>query len=412
MCTLTDAQLKEVQDFWKPYEFAYQNDSKQQAFFTAYSGKFDLSYSGFGTHRFLLHQLWNSHPSATLIGQKCFTPLFFHGVKMAEIYIMKIGDEFLDGDRNVISLDDAAALLVAKVSRSSAGEAIIKLSGGGEGRNISFINKNTAMAEIFNVLNNIKGDFICEQVIRNHVSFAELNPKSLNTLRMVTLNWKGKIHYCGAALRMGTGKRMDNWSAGGVACGVNADGSLNKYAFYEDGRLLDKHPVTGVVFENHKLYRFPEAVTLVKKLHAQVSQLKHICWDVTVDEWGDLVLVEVNALGTFELTQMGTGMNGYANKDIAKEIFDTYLIERFFYDKAIFDWNYREFVDHISLRKYCGMDEEVTVPREIDGKPVWILYDDAVTDNRVRKLIVPRSVRVYPRAYSKIAKTCTVVYVD
>lgn len=73
---LTDEQRKQVEEFWEPYAFAYQNDYHQQQMFSGISGKFDPSYFGFGLQRYLQVRFWN-HESFKWIGEKNFTPLFF-----------------------------------------------------------------------------------------------------------------------------------------------------------------------------------------------------------------------------------------------------------------------------------------------------------------------------------------------
>jgi len=407
---LTEEQLKEIEDFWAPYSFAYQNDPRQQAFFSAITGKFDPSYFGFGMQRYYMVRFWN-HQSFSLVKQKNYTPLFFHGVKMPETYIYNENGYFFDGNRDLLSREQAVKHLMQCIKKSSAGEAIIKPSDGGEGKEISFITKDMSREEVTKILTSYHSEYICQQVVRNHSSFSALYPGSLNTLRMITLHWKDTFYFVGAVLRMGTSKRVDNWSQGGLACGVNPDGTMHKYAFYENGELAEKHPVTGVVFENHKLPKIPEAIELVKKLHSQLPQQKYISWDITVDDEGDLMMIELNSPGSHELVQM-TGANGYVNREIAKEIFDEYLIKRFFYEKATFDWNYREFSDHISLREYCGLDSTIHVPSEINGKKVRLIYENAFRGNAIKKVVVPSSVIVHAGAFRNVTSKYEIIRID
>lgn len=327
------------------------------------------------------------------------------------IYIYNESGYFFDGNRNLLSREQAVKHLRQCIQDSAAGEAIIKPSDGGEGKGISFISKNISREEVEKILTSYRSGYICQQVIRNHSAFSALYPDSLNTLRMCTLHWKDTFYFVGAVLRMGTANRVDNWSQGGLACGVNPDGTMQKYAFYENGELVEKHPVTGVVFENHKLPKIPEAIELVKKLHSQLPQQKYISWDITVDDEGDLMMIELNSPGTHEMVQM-TGVNGYVNRKIAKEIFDEYLIEKFFYEKAVFDWNYREFSDHISLREYCGLDSTIHVPSEINGKKVRLIYENAFHGNAIKKVMIPSSVYIHSGAFKNVTSKYEVVRIN
>lgn len=102
------------------------------------------------------------------------------------------------------------------------------------------------------------------------------------------------------------------------------------------------------------------------------------------------------------------GQNGYVNKKIAKEVFDRFLIEKFFIEKANFDWDYREFNDHISLRSYKGLDKEIIVPEEIDGKSVRILYKNAIIQSDIEKIVIPKTVYVDGNSYPNVRSECVI----
>lgn len=405
---LSNEQIQEVIDFWKPYEFAYKNNWKLQAMYTKISGRFDPAYSGFGMQRHLLTSFWN-HESFSVIKNKAFSNLFFTDtVKSPRNLLLNIRGEYLDGKRNRLSYSEALDRLYEELHKTRYGEAIIKPADGGEGKDIRFINSSIEKHELEKILRYYHSDFVCDEVIKNHASISVFYNGSLNTMRMCTFIWKDEIRFAGAVLRMGVSGRVDNWSQGGVACGINEDGSLQKYAFTETGYTVDCHPASGISFEGHKIFKYQEAVRLVKRLHGMIPQQKYISWDITVDEDGDLVLVELNSPGSYELIEMA-GYNGYENQAVAKEVFDKYLISNFFVDKATFDWNYREFSDHISLRKYCGFDKEIVVPKQIDGKAVRLVYANAISNTNIERVLIPESVAMLDNSISKAASKCVVV---
>ena len=403
---LTEEQIREVEEFWRPYEFAYKNDYRQQEMFTGISGKFDPSYFGFGLQRHLMVSFWN-HESFKWIGEKNFAPLYFPEAKMPETYVYNSCGVYFDPDRNPITQQQAVDLLLQKLADSDHREAIIKPSGGGEGKDISFIRPDASRAEVEQIIKHYGNDFICQRVIKNHPCLSALYSGSLNTMRMITLFWKNEVHYVGSVLRMGTNKRVDNWSQGGLACGIEPDGRLQEYAFTEFGHLVNVHPTTGFVFKDHVIYRFPEAIELVKKLHGHIAQQKFVSWDITVDEDGDLVLVELNSPGSHEMLQL-SGQNGYGSREITKEIFDEYLVRRFFLNKANFDWDYREFRDHISLREYKGLDTKISVPKEIDGKPVRMLYENAIMQKNIEQIAIPRTVSFSKNSFPNVQANCDI----
>lgn len=261
----------------------------------------------------------------------------------------------------------------------------------GCGQSISFLNSNMSREEILTAFKKLKTNYVCQKIIKNHPSYAAPNKNSLNTLRICTIHYKDEILLAGSVFRMGISGRVDNWGAGGLLCKVDEFGVCGQYAVTEKGKKVFVHP-NGFEFAGHKLYRADEAQELAKKCHKMIPQQKYISWDFTVDDMGELIFIEMNSPGGTELIQ-SCGMNAYVNKEIAKEIFDDYFINRFFYVKANYDWNYREFSDHVSLLQYAGDEKDIVVPQKIEGKEVRIVYADAfknVTD--IEKITIPKTI--------------------
>ena len=58
------------------------------------------------------------------------------------------------------------------------------------------------------------------------------------------------------------------------------------------------------------------------------------------------------------------------------------------------------FNNHVSLVDYCGFNTTVFVPKKIDGKPVIMLYENAVKNRNVKKMIIPLSVHCETSSYT------------
>lgn len=52
------------------------------------------------------------------------------------------------------------------------------------------------------VLLKYNGNFLIQECIVNHESLKKLHPESLNTFRVMTYIWNGKIYHCFIILRM------------------------------------------------------------------------------------------------------------------------------------------------------------------------------------------------------------------
>lgn len=150
-----------------------------------------------------------------------------------------------------------------------------------------------------------KGSYILQRSIHQSEEMNKLNPNSINTLRIVTVNTKGKIKVLSSLLRVGTSHtgNVDNWAAGGLAIGIQKNGYLKKYGFYKPGHGLkiNVHPDSGIVFEEFKVPKLKEAYEMAIKAHKFYYNVGAIGWDIAITEDGP-VFVEGN--DNFEITLM------------------------------------------------------------------------------------------------------------
>lgn len=142
------------------------------------------------------------------------------------------------------------------------------------------------------------GRYIIQNVVEQHELVNKLNPSCINTIRIITIRGKsGAINVFAASMRLGVkaDSFVDNRAAGGMAVGITEDGKLKKYGFQhvEFGGKSEKHPVTGVVFENYQLPYWEEVVSLVKRAHECFKGIQTIGWDVAITPTGP-ILIEGN----------------------------------------------------------------------------------------------------------------------
>ena len=162
----------------------------------------------------------------------------------------------------------------------------------------------------------ISGKFIVQKAVHNCEEINKLQPRSVNTLRIVTVeNQKtGEIELLSpGGLRIGGGGDVDNWAAGGLFVGIDEDGKLLKWGFYKPGKhdplKADHQPQTGVSFEGYQIPHYAEAIALVKRAHLAVHGVVTIGWDVAITPEGP-VLIEGNDDWEITLMQMVGGGGG------------------------------------------------------------------------------------------------------
>ena len=142
-----------------------------------------------------------------------------------------------------------------------------------------------------------KQGYIFQDALIQCEQMNKLNPKSINTMRIVTTMKDGEVSVLTLLLRVGTEKtgNVDNWAAGGLAVGIEENGYLKPYGFYKPqyGQKTDCHPDTGILFCEFEIPFFRESVDLVCRAHKTLYGIHSIGWDVAFTEDGP-VLIEGN----------------------------------------------------------------------------------------------------------------------
>ncbi len=199
---------------------------------------------------------------------------------------------YFDSNGNEITEKEAKEIIM------SENEAIIKPSiDSGTGRLIQFYEKGKdTLIDLNKKLENINSNFICQEIVKQHKDMMEINPKTLNTVRVITFNFDGEIHILSVITRMGAGDaRVDNVSAGGLQVTVNKEtGSFSKYAMDINRKSYSKHPDTGFVFEGFTIPSFNKVIECSKIGAKQVPHFKIIGWDFAIGYDGEPVFIEYN----------------------------------------------------------------------------------------------------------------------
>lgn len=144
-----------------------------------------------------------------------------------------------------------------------------------------------------------QGRYLAQEVIHQHPLMSKLHPKSINSIRLITVrNLKDNtIHVFPSILRIGTGSSIvDNTSQGGLAVGIDIEsGRLKQYGFYKPqfGLKVDIHPDSGIKFDKFVIPFFVDAVHQALYFHSMLPQLHSIGWDVAIGENGP-IFVEGN----------------------------------------------------------------------------------------------------------------------
>ena len=137
-------------------------------------------------------------------------------------------------------------------------------------------------------------DFVVQKLVRQHETLRQINPSSINTVRVLTFFYQGECHVLNAVLRIGgSGSRTDNITGGGVACGIHEDGRLFDRAVSREAGWQTHHP-NGMAFKDIVVPNFRHVIDKVKNAAAHIPYFKILGWDIAIDEQGEPVVIEFN----------------------------------------------------------------------------------------------------------------------
>ena len=193
-------------------------------------------------------------------------------------------------------------------------KVIIKPLDGGGGKGIQIIDVRTKY-QIQSLYSKISGkNYLLEEVIEQHQVLSELNPFSVNTIRVYSISINDEIKITGATLRIGRNKEpVDNYSRGGFAAEIDIEsGIVVSRAVTQFGESVYIHPLTkkniiGINIPNWEIIKKE-----VKKAHSLVKSVGYIGWDVVVSKNEEVLFLEANTCAGVEL-QQHPGLNGKKN---------------------------------------------------------------------------------------------------
>ena len=174
----------------------------------------------------------------------------------------------------------------------------------GSGKNVHFVPPEL-LPKALSGLN----DAIVQAPVRQHADLARLNPSSVNTLRATTYRrLDGEIVFLSSAVRIGrAASRVDNSYAGGLICGVDASGALAPVAYENVTRRHERHPDSGLVFSGLRFPALAAAREALLDAHARTPWIDFATWDLSIDETGQPILIEVNVGTTLSGPQTTSG---------------------------------------------------------------------------------------------------------
>jgi hypothetical protein len=219
------------------------------------------------------------------MNDKKYIEIFRNKRKFNEVFKKFIGREykFIDetDEQELICWLAEKRYLIAKPNFGVSGVGIEKID----------ISKWSNKADIVKYLRSKKLDLI-EECVQQHESINQINPSSVNTIRIVTVQNYKKIDIITAVIRIGVNNYVDNFSAGGIAAPVDIKtGIVFKPAVFNMGLTkYESHPVTKTQIVGFKIPYWEEIIKMVTEAAWIVPQVRTVGWDIAVTKSGPLII--------------------------------------------------------------------------------------------------------------------------
>ena len=144
-------------------------------------------------------------------------------------------------------------------------------------------------------LKNYSKSFIVEEYIDQHLTINKIFNKSVNSLRILTLQKDGIVKVIKIVLRVGRNStnNLDNMTRGGISIDVDIEsGKLGLgYTLYKYGHVKYlSHPDTKYKFYGIIIPYFKKAKKLAIDSHKCFPMFKLIGWDIAITESGPIVI--------------------------------------------------------------------------------------------------------------------------
>ena len=299
--SLTRQQLKAYQERWKPLGKDIRNIHLINAYGT--SGVYDVNIVPSNIYYSAIEPVLNNRLFGVSFEDKARIDWINGKANVPHIFARNINGVYYDSNQTEITksqidlgelLKDEKIVIAKKTIEAHGGKGVIMFNRTDED---AFCNAQGEILSLQYLEGKFEQDFLLQKYIHQHSFYKQLNPSSLNTLRVTTYRSvvDNKIHILYTFLRVGApGNFVDNISHGGLFICVNEDGFFIDVGMRQDGRKeigLNGFPPFS---QMERVYKIDEVWQLAKDIAARHVYSRLLAFDMTVDKNGKVLLIETN----------------------------------------------------------------------------------------------------------------------
>lgn len=308
---------KEVKSYWKQYA---KISTIWHEYYYSQNGIKDVKYLPENLYYSRIEPFYNKKEFAQAIDDKNYYSERFKGVNHTVPIIRNISGLFYDVKFNLVTYENALSICKAKK------RFVVKPSIDGSGGNRVFLfdNQINNQSELQNIFKKLEKNFVVEEVLIQHPQLAEFNKSSVNTIRFISFLNQTGVEILSSVLRMGgINSFTDNFSTGGIACGIDLKtGKTKKVAYDQQYNKYEIHP-NGYDFTEKTIVGYFKAANLVEKLHLKFGHFRIISWDIVINEKEEPTILE------FNFTPQSIDFHQICNGPLFGELTDIVLQEVF-----------------------------------------------------------------------------------
>lgn len=199
-----------------------------------------------------------------------------------------INDKAVNKTKAIKTISNSSKQLVIKPTiESGAGKNVVVFSI----NNIKTSYQNLTVEALISLY---KKDFIVQEFLEQSDTMSQLNPISTNTLRVMSYLNNDAVHILSTTARVGgLNSSTDNYSTGGLLCGVDVNGRFKDKGYTKKGEILDKS-FTGVKLSDCFVPNYSLVKDMVKSMHVKIPYFKLVSWDIAINKKNEPVMIEYN----------------------------------------------------------------------------------------------------------------------
>lgn len=303
---LNSNEIEEAKIFFKSRGYKL-NHTDWHAFYKSKNGEFHKDYIPLGMFKTKISPKLNQSTQWPALLDKNILYRIFKDFQLPQRVVQNINGFYFINDKPV-SLIDA----INEISKYGKPLIIKPSIDSGGGKNVvafEVIGNETSYKNlsIKSLLKLYKKDFIVQGFLDQSEIMRVLNPSSINTLRVISyLNEKG-VHILSSTARIGgLNSRTDNYSSGGLLCGVDSKGIFKTKGYPKKG-LAVSETSTGIKLKGYAVPNYDLIIEMVKAMHVRIPYFKIVSWDIALNKKNKPVLIEYNTYNQGLEVQIVTG---------------------------------------------------------------------------------------------------------